>query len=963
MTAGHWSIGSCWLRWDPHLHSPGTLRNSQFGSDWDAYIKRIEGARPAVSALGITDYFTLRSYKEILRRRLGGALSSIPLIFPNVELRLAIETKAKQGINLHLLVCPDDSDHVARVEEKLTQLRFSYRDEWFPCTDDGLRRLGRAHRGDISLQDLAAIEEGANQFKVELSDIRTLFSGDAWMQGNVLVAVAGGNDGLSGLAADSGFHALREELGRFADIVFSSQASDRRFWLGDHPDFASLGLSPKPCLHGSDAHSLDAVLAPALDRRCWIRAEPTFDGLRQTLVEPGRRIHIGEVPPPGPHGTLTIRQLRLRGAPWVLNDDIALNDGLVTIIGAKGSGKTALVDLIACAANANEPEPGPASFISKAGHLLDGLEAEIEWGDGTPQATTLPLGPWETQDPRVRYLSQQFVERLCAPEGLAEPLIEEIERVVFGAIPEEERMECSTFAELRSVVLESTSAERGAEREAIRALTRLIAEETKLNSSLPALRIKVQEAERERKSIEGEITALPVKADDSSVLVYRNATDRLQRLKAAIAAEERRAQQLRDVDAEVQRQIRAAEAALVGLKARYPSLLDGKLWELLKPRVDAAAITALTELQREAQARVMGLRERGLPEHAKQATPVPATGLDALTAEVDQLAKSLDLDQVSARRRVDLGKRLSTASAIEEKARKNLSHAEGAQARWKEYQAQRLTRYEGVFATLLKDEGALRSLYATLDNQLSADPRLSKLRVVVQRVVDMDAWTTRGESLLDLRRSPFGGRGMLAETARASLLTPWKTGAPGEVRAAMEVFLAQHGSKALKALAQASTPLEFGEWLFSTDHISVRYSVQYEGVEVAKLSPGMRGVILLTLYLALDRWDQRPLVIDQPEENLDPLSVYTDLVPFFRDAARRRQIIMVTHNANLVVTTDSDQIIVAEAERTSASGLPMVSYSAGGLEDPNIRSHICRLLEGGKDAFRKRGQRYGLGVK
>lgn len=165
---------------------------------------------------------------------------------------------------------------------------------------------------------------------------------------------------------------------------------------------------------------------------------------------------------------------------------------------------------------------------------------------------------------------------------------------------------------------------------------------------------------------------------------------------------------------------------------------------------------------------------------------------------------------------------------------------------------------------------------------------------------------------------------------------------------------------AAATLAQGSTPLDFGEWLFSTDHVQVRYSIQYEDTEIANLSPGTRGVVLLTLYLALDQWDERPLVIDQPEENLDPRSVYADLVPFFRDATKRRQIVMVTHNANLAVNTDSDQVIVAMAERASPTSLPTVRYSAGGLEDPRIRSEVCRLLEGGQEAFTKRGQRYGI---
>ena len=963
MNAPRWSIGSRWLRWDPHIHAPGTLRNDQFGGDWDAYIRRLEEAHPAVSALGITDYFTLRTYKEVRRRRQAGALQSVLLVFPNIELRLTIETKERQGINLHLLVCPDDADHVARIEEKLAQLRFHYRDESLFCTDEGLCRLGRAYRGNGSLPDEAAIREGANQFKVELSEIRRLFQEDPWVRNNVLIAVAAGNDGLAGIAKDASFAAQREELGRFAQIIFSGQPRDRTYWLGQYADLATSGLNPKPCLHGSDAHAMDAVLSPTQDRRCWIRAEPTFDGLRQTLVEPERRSYIGEAFPQVANAADTIRTLRLWGAHWIDNQDIALNDGLVTIIGAKGSGKTALAELIAAAADADESEPGPASFIAKAGHLLDGLEVEVEWGDGARSTTSLPRDFWEALVPRVRYLSQQFVERLCAPEGLAEPLIEEIERVVFSAISDEDRLECSTFAELRGVVLENLIAEREAEREAIRARTRLVADETKLIGSLPALRTKVQEAERERKSIEKEHAAIPVKAVDEKIKAHQAAAEKLQRLKTAIAAEERRAQELRDVAAEVQRQIRAAETALVNLKAKHPTLLDASTWESLKLRVDDAALETLARLERETRVRITTMRERGLPEPAGHGAVAPNAGLATLSAETERLAKELGLDQANAKRRADLEKRLATAKANEEKARKELAHADNAPTRRKEFQAERLAHYERVFDVLVKEEEALRHLYAPLHSRVAEDPRLSKLAFVVQRVVDIDTWANRGESILDLRKPPFSGHGMLADTARASLLSAWKTGTPEGVRSAMEGFMAQHASPALKALAQGSTPLDFGEWLFSTDHISVRYGIQYEGVEIAHLSPGMRGVVLLTLYLALDQWDQRPLIIDQPEENLDPRSVYTDLVPFFRDAAKRRQIIMVTHNANLVVNTDSDQVIVAEAQRTSPTALPQVRYVAGGIEDPEIRSHICRLLEGGQEAFRKRGQRYGVGAQ
>jgi energy-coupling factor transporter ATP-binding protein EcfA2 len=115
--------------------------------------------------------------------------------------------------------------------------------------------------------------------------------------------------------------------------------------------------------------------------------------------------------------------------------------------------------------------------------------------------------------------------------------------------------------------------------------------------------------------------------------------------------------------------------------------------------------------------------------------------------------------------------------------------------------------------------------------------------------------------------------------------------------------------------------------------------------------------VLLLLYLALDDADDRPLIIDQPEENLDPKSVFDELVALFIAAKAKRQVIMVTHNANLVINTDADQIIVAEAGPHPSGGLPPISYAAGGLEDAAICKAVCDILEGGEAAFRERARR------
>jgi ABC-type cobalamin/Fe3+-siderophores transport system ATPase subunit len=147
-------------------------------------------------------------------------------------------------------------------------------------------------------------------------------------------------------------------------------------------------------------------------------------------------------------------------------------------------------------------------------------------------------------------------------------------------------------------------------------------------------------------------------------------------------------------------------------------------------------------------------------------------------------------------------------------------------------------------------------------------------------------------------------------------------------------------------------------WLYDTTHVEVQYGIEYESVAVEQLSPGTRGIVLLLLYLAVDQRDLRPLIVDQPEENLDPESVFLELVPHFREARKRRQIIVVTHNANLVVNTDADQVIVASSERTAGAVLPTIRYRSGSLENQEIRMKVCEILEGGQRAFLERERRY-----
>lgn len=275
---------------------------------------------------------------------------------------------------------------------------------------------------------------------------------------------------------------------------------------------------------------------------------------------------------------------------------------------------------------------------------------------------------------------------------------------------------------------------------------------------------------------------------------------------------------------------------------------------------------------------------------------------------------------------------------------------------------QRNQAYQGIFDAVIEEERELANLYAPLKARITKGPgAVTKLSFSVRRVVDPDAWAEDGEALLDLRTGPFRGKGELRRAADAGLGAAWRQGTAAGVSVATSAFIAKHADMLKQHMPAHANYREWARsiaaWLYSTDHVQVGYGLEYDGVDIERLSPGTRGIVLLLLYLALDADDDRPLIIDQPEENLDPQSVFDELVPVFREAKKRRQIVIVTHNANLVVNTDVDQVIVARCGPHRPGQLPEISYESGGLENASIRAAVCAILEGGERAFRERARR------
>jgi hypothetical protein len=287
------SAGSVWRRWDLHVHTPETILNNQFG-DWEEYLKAVE-AHPDVKVLGVTDYMSTVNYSKLKSFKDRGMIPNIDLLIPNIEFRIAPPTEKATAINIHLLVSPDDPHHEQEILNALARLDWVYDKQRYSCVPDQLTALGRAFDTKIR-DDGAALRAGVTQFKVDFTRFRDWYGDELWLRRNSLIAVQAGADGLSGFRRDGAWTAHRDEITRFSQILYSGRPGEREFWLGrgsaeDRRTVERLG-GPKPCVHGSDAHQIAKLFRPDNDRYCWIKADPTFEGLRQILYEPEDRVHI-----------------------------------------------------------------------------------------------------------------------------------------------------------------------------------------------------------------------------------------------------------------------------------------------------------------------------------------------------------------------------------------------------------------------------------------------------------------------------------------------------------------------------------------------------------------------------------------------------------------------------------------------------------------------------------------------
>ncbi len=654
------------------------------------------------------------------------------------------------------------------------------------------------------------------------------------------------------------------------------------------------------------------------------------------------------------------------------------------MIGARGSGKTALADLVAAGAYALTGHLNDSSFVRRASHYLGDSFSTVTWESGETTSMNLvdSLNEDQLDFSRLQYLSQQFVEQLCSAEGLEDELLSEIERVIFQAHPIEDRMGAASFRELLNLRLERARTARLSSEQALLQASQALTSERARKANLGTL---IKQRDDRRKLIEKDRT-------DRKALTSKGTQDRVKRLEdisLAVDAARRRVEQLkrrhrallllRDRVADFRDN--SAPAQWRELKRTYSdaSLTDAQ-WENFKLKFAGDVDSILLAQIQQAKSAIETVSGPSKNEVRPDPNAPPATSpyipqnadlagqtLTLLEKEMGRLQQLVGIDAANAKKLAKLSEKIAKDEAAVTALEQEIRLAEKADARIADLLEERKRAYGGIFNAIIDEQLELTELYSPLAEKLkSSGGELGKLSFDVRRSVNVEAWAEKGESLLDLRKiGPFKGKGTLLAAATDELLWAWEKGTSIDVAEAMASFRQRHEQAIIDYApversdqqGYARWARSISDWLYDTSHIAVSYGLQYGGVDVEQLSPGTRGIVLLLLYVVIDTEDDRPLIIDQPEENLDPKSIYEELVEHFKSAKLRRQIVIITHNANLVVNTDADQVIIAKCGPHRPGALPELSYESGGLENPVIRKQVCEILEGGETAFKERAKR------
>ncbi|MDD2262495.1 MAG: hypothetical protein PHC31_10660 [Clostridia bacterium] len=907
--------GSEWRFWDLHIHTPFSALSNGFGNDWDNYVKILlkKAIENNVSVIGMTDYFTIDGYKKIKEDYLEKenklrelfTLEEIERIksiyvLPNIEFRLN-KLVGSNRINFHILL--SDEISCTDIEENfLHELDFTYEaapqseDEKRKLKKNNLEQLGRKliehhekFKGQSPLYTgmMNAVVDDEQICKL-LANKRNIF------EGKYLIALPSDED-LSSVSWDGQDHQTRKLLIQKSDILIATNPNTIKWALGKKhdkvEDFISEFKSLKPCIGGSDAHKFDELFTKNKDRIVWIKADSTFEGLKQIVYEPEERVKIQEPNPIFDFEKNSFTEIEIKNPVTVFKDEpllfekqrIPLNQNLVTIIGGRGTGKSVLINYFANGFKQYKVGSEKTAFNPSGDFIVKWKKSVRGNEEAFPLATQ--------HDLPFLFISQSEVkDKVKDAKGLGEEIkkILELESLSFDWKIDEtiqkwrnEYNSClewfDTLDENNNLINQKSYAQEVIDRNR-NLLERITTDENKEKLERYSVNIEaLQKFETEKLCLE------QLKTDLSGFL---------QKTNEKIIALNKNIPQLDFKD-----QINAIDTAIKYIDTIIQTAQDenAKIKDEFKDfKGDIASLLSNVERFRT----TISFYERHKLEIEKR--------------EKQRNAALINKKKIGDLIRSEL---LRHKFIIDENWSKLLEGKEG----WNEQQKELMKKiinnrkikiegkiffYVNAFYDLVKQQidGRIFKGKNSYD-ELKTLVGITDLASYVDFLNNIDEYFPKVEYLLRFGRDEF--------------------------------------EKIFYELRPRST------------YLYVQPKITYNGKTLDKISVGQKGTIYLCLKLATNVFSQT-IIFDQPEDDLDNNFIFNDLVDIFKEIKRYRQVIIVTHNANIVVNADAEQVIVATNKEER------LSYESGSVENPEINTAVCNILEGGKIAFKRRRKKYHL---
>jgi ABC-type cobalamin/Fe3+-siderophores transport system ATPase subunit len=903
-------IGSTWNKWDLHAHSPLTHQNNQFnGATIENYVDSL--ITKQISLVGVTNYFYFAENElEIVRSEIAKKAVSITVL-GNVEFRITQPNKDGEWINVHCIF----AEHVktSQINEALSRFEVvntgGFQQAIYCCnssfTQNGIQP------SDVIVDFDKLIEHMKKSFRFGV---------------DYLIAVCpNGYGGFRPNAKEGRSIAAAIEIEKKGQLLLGNK-DDREFFL--HYLERYEGAVPKPVFCCSDAHGFTSDPQNGRfsvgENYTWVKAKPTFEGLRQALIEPEVRVQQTDDFIEQTFIKPRFTSIQLGGdiftgqAIQFQPQTIPLNPNMVAIIGGRGTGKSLFLDSMHSMFN-HSAEHNSARSVN-----VDSLKITFDQGDGTELV-------FDSLDDTYAYLhvSQGDIQNFSQePSRLSDEIKlmlgihgASFDSVTVNAIannidkyrgfvqywglldnagnrlntPEYQRAIVDKFTKLMATI---TNPQNKLHIEQYQNNLKLVNEKQAIINELKEVQAVILRSAQEINSSLGGINQ-KLLAPNKIPLITTTATD--QKVTDNILQFESEIGQLQTNNLAI-----VSAFQQQGINQDISSLLD-KISEY-QLAIDTAN-TKLQEIEQKTQHYI---------EYVQTRASLALTYRDYLNEEkskIDEKFESLKIDKTH----------------------------------WNDDQ-------NALVASMLADisiNGNIifdsKSFYEGLERCLNRGKfKATQNRTTAKRLEEMFAITdfTGIEDFFNLIN---GNKQISCE---------------GDVDAqGQQIKITIEDLFWRAEYFNQGGRFELLNYLFSPDSVKnylyVNAEFEYKGKTVDKLSVGQRGTFYVCLKLATDPFGS-PFVFDQPEDDLDNDFIMKQLVPLFRQIKKYRQVIIVTHNANLVVNTDAEQIIVASNEGE------IISYDAGALEDGSvvhgvgIKASICNILEGGSYAFEKRERKYGI---